>query len=91
MRYMIFGLAGLAIGSILGFGAGLMIGMALADMLAISCFEGACGYFAAALGLVGGLVGGVGLTIAGLIVARRHAYTALPAGADHLAADQLPE
>lgn len=84
MRYMIFGLVGLAIGSILGFGAGLMIGMALADVLAVSCFEGACGYFAASLGLVGGLLGGIGLAIGGLIVARRHAYTALPAGADQL-------
>ncbi len=84
MRYLIFAIGGLVIGTVMGFATGLMLGVALADLFEMSCFEGACGYFAAALALAGALIGGLLLAILGLVVARRHGYEAVPAGADRL-------
>lgn len=52
------------IGVVLGGGAGtvlgFLIGAGIAEVTEMSCFEGACGYFAAAIGLLGLIAGAVG-------------------------------
>ena len=58
---IIGGIAGAIIGGVAGFPTGAL----LADVLDISCFEGGCGYFAVAIGLLLILVG----LIVGIIVA----------------------
>jgi MFS family permease len=54
------------VGATLGFAAGAAFGSVLATALSISSFEGGAGYFAIAVGLLGGLLGfplGAGLTL----------------------------
>lgn len=60
-------LAGLVAGAVIGFGIGLVAGLGIAAVTSMSCFEGACSYFAVFLALVGLLVG----AIAGAILAFR--------------------
>lgn len=48
---------GAVLGCAAGFGAGLVAGLAVAETTQMSCFEGACSYFAVFLGLGGGLAG----------------------------------
>ncbi|RST87752.1 hypothetical protein EJC49_03845 [Aquibium carbonis] len=63
--YLVNGVIGGIVGAILGGVAGFPFGALLADVLDISCFEGGCGYFAAAIGLLLILVG----LVAGIVVA----------------------
>ncbi|HTV70289.1 MAG TPA: hypothetical protein VMF90_17315 [Rhizobiaceae bacterium] len=65
----IFAVLGLIVGGALGFGVGLGAGILIVEVTDMSCFEGACGFFAFFLGLGGVLVGAV----AGLIFALRRA------------------
>ena len=61
-RYLVNGVIGGFAGAVLGGVAGFPIGAVLADVLDISCFEGGCGYFAAAIGLLliaAGFVAGI--------------------------------
>lgn len=62
LRKVVHGLLGGVAGAVLGGVAGFPFGALLADLLDVSCFEGGCGYFAAAIGLllvVAGFVAGI--------------------------------
>jgi hypothetical protein len=62
---IIFAFLGVLIGGFIGFWIGLGIGVAISETTHMSCFEGACGYFAVLLGLAGVLVGAIiGLVLA---------------------------
>jgi hypothetical protein len=50
---------GVLVGALAGAGLGLLVGVAFVTFSAMSCFEGACGYFAFFLGLFGLLVGAI--------------------------------
>jgi hypothetical protein len=50
---------GVILGAVLGFGIGLLAGSVIAEATDMSCFEGACGYFAFFLGLAGLLIGAI--------------------------------
>lgn len=50
---------GIVLGAIAGAGIGVVVGQVIAEATQVSCFEGACGYFVAAIGLLGALVGAV--------------------------------
>jgi len=66
---VVAGLLGILLGAALGFGAGLLTGAGIVEATEMSCFEGACGFFAVFIGLAGGLIGAV----AGLVLALRAA------------------
>lgn len=53
-------LLGIILGAVVGAVAGFAAGSVIADVTSMSCFEGACGYFAALIGLAGLVVGGIG-------------------------------
>lgn len=72
----IFAVLGLIIGGALGFGVGLGAGILIVEATDMSCFEGACGFFAFFLGLGGILVGAVAGLIFALFRARRSARPA---------------
>lgn len=58
---VIVAVLGIIIGGGLGFGAGLLAGGLIAELGHMSCFEGACGFFAffvALAGMVAGAIGG---------------------------------
>ena len=63
MRAIGYGFVGLALGCIGGFWLGLMAGLIYTELASVSCFEGWCGYVAAAVGAAGaapcGLAGAV--------------------------------
>lgn len=65
--YVINGFIAAVLGAATGAGAGLLVGDRLAAYYEVGCFEGACGYFVAAFGLLG-LVAGA---IVGLVVGLR--------------------
>lgn len=50
---------GIVVGGAVGFGVGLGGGVAFSELTNMSCFEGACGYFAFFIGLLGLIVGAV--------------------------------
>lgn len=50
---------GVVLGAIAGAGVGVVVGQVIAEATEVSCFEGACGYFVAAIGLLGLLIGAV--------------------------------
>jgi hypothetical protein len=56
---IIAGFLGVVVGGALGFGAGLLGGGLIAEVTDMSCFEGACGYFAFFIGLFAMLAGAV--------------------------------
>lgn len=60
---VLFALLGVVLGGVLGFGAGLLVAELIIEFADISCFEGACGYFAVffalAVMLVGAVAGGI--------------------------------
>lgn len=58
----------LLIGSVLGFVAGLALGSQLVTVFRISSFEGEAGYFAFAIGVIGGLLGAVFSTLFALYI-----------------------
>jgi hypothetical protein len=58
--YLVNAVIGGIVGAVIGGIAGFALGALLVDVLDISCFEGGCGYFAVAVGLL--------LILAGLIV-----------------------
>lgn len=53
-------LLGIILGAAVGALAGFFAGSVIADVSDMSCFEGACGYFAAFIGLAGLVVGAIG-------------------------------
>ena len=53
MRQVLIALLGMILGGAAGFGAGVLLGLLFNEVFNISCFEGACGYFVAFMGLVG--------------------------------------
>jgi hypothetical protein len=57
---VIAAILGVIIGGALGFGIGLAAGAFIAEATDMSCFEGACGFFAFFTGLFGMLAGAVG-------------------------------
>lgn len=62
---IIFAFLGVLFGGFIGFWLGLGTGVAISEATNMSCFEGACGYFAFFLGLAGVLVGAIiGLVLA---------------------------
>lgn len=63
---------GIVIGGVLGFGIGLGAGIIVAEATDMSCFEGACGFFAFFVGLGGVLIGAIaGAVLAVWLVNRR--------------------
>lgn len=71
MRVVFWSLAGLLIGGIVGAPVGLGLGALFVDLFSVSCFEGACGYFVAFIGLVGLVVAAIAGAILGAVLARR--------------------
>lgn len=63
--YLVNAVIGAIAGAVVGGVAGFPLGALLAELLDISCFEGGCGYFAAAIGLLLVLAG----LVLGLVVA----------------------
>ena len=58
MRAVGYGLVGLVLGAVGGFWLGLMLGLIYTELASVSCFEGLCGYVAAAI-VAGGAALGV--------------------------------
>ena len=56
---IIAAILGVIVGAALGFGLGLLGGSLFADLTHMSCFEGACGYFAFFIGLFAMLAGAI--------------------------------
>jgi len=62
---IILAFLGILLGGFIGFWLGLGLGAVISEATNMSCFEGACGYFAVLLGLAGVLVGAIiGLVLA---------------------------
>jgi hypothetical protein len=57
---VIIAFLGIVLGGALGFGGGLLGGALIAEVSDMSCFEGACGFFAFFMGLAGMLAGAIG-------------------------------
>ncbi|KQU79210.1 hypothetical protein ASD99_05435 [Mesorhizobium sp. Root695] len=53
-------LLGIILGAVIGALAGFVAGSIIADASDMSCFEGACGYFAVFIGLAGLVIGAIG-------------------------------
>lgn len=53
MRLVLIAVLGMILGGAIGFGTSVLLGLLLNEVFEISCFKGACGYFAAFTGLVG--------------------------------------
>lgn len=62
---------GLVLGGSAGLGIGLLAGSVIVDWLDVSCFEGGCGYAAAAIGLLGLILGAIGGPIFAVLRTRR--------------------
>lgn len=62
---------GLVLGGAAGLGVGLLAGSVIVDWLDVSCFEGGCGYAAAAIGLLGLILGAIGGPIFAVLRTRR--------------------
>lgn len=58
MRAIGYGLAGLALGCMIGFWLGLMLGLVYAELAHVSCFDGLCSSVAARIGFAGAAAGG---------------------------------
>jgi hypothetical protein len=65
MRAIGFGFVGFALGCIGGFWLGLMTGLIYTELASVSCFEGHCGYVAAAIRAFGACLSGLGGEIYG--------------------------
>ncbi|ARP63569.1 hypothetical protein A9K65_009400 [Mesorhizobium sp. WSM1497] len=57
---VIAALLGIVLGAVIGAVGGFAIGSLIADATEMSCFEGACGYFAVFTGLAGLVIGAIG-------------------------------
>lgn len=57
---VIAALLGIILGAVIGAVAGFFVGSLISDATDMSCFEGACGYFALFIGLAGLVVGAIG-------------------------------
>ncbi len=89
MRFIVSILAGFlgaGVGMLLGFG----IGSVLAEVLDVSCFEGACGYFVALIVLIGGAIGLVAGILIALTAGRRRAVRSLGKGVEAAGAPARP-
>ena len=56
---LVAALLGIILGGAIGAGAGFLAGSLIADATHMSCFEGACGFFAAFIGLAGLIIGAI--------------------------------
>jgi ABC-type nitrate/sulfonate/bicarbonate transport system permease component len=45
--------------------------MLVVEVFSVSCFEGACGYLAVSIGLLGFFIGALGGLVCGLLLGRR--------------------
>ena len=68
---VIWALLGVIAGAAVGLGAGLLLGVVISEATHMSCFEGACGYFAVAIGGLGLLVGAIAGGVLAVWLARR--------------------
>jgi hypothetical protein len=68
---VLWGILGFVVGGGAGLGGGLLAGSVIVDWLDVSCFEGGCGYAAAAIGLLGLVVGAIGGAIFAIVRVRR--------------------
>jgi hypothetical protein len=57
---VIAALLGIILGGVIGAVGGFFVGSVIADTTDMSCFEGACGYFAVFIGLAGLVIGAIG-------------------------------
>jgi hypothetical protein len=64
-------LLGIILGAVIGALAGFFTGSVISDVTSMSCFEGACGYFAVFIGLAGLVVGAIGGGIVAVWLAHR--------------------
>lgn len=64
-------LLGIILGAVVGAVGGFLAGSLIADITDVSCFEGACGYFAAFIGLAGLVVGAIAGGILAVWLANR--------------------
>jgi hypothetical protein len=64
-------LLGIILGAAIGAVAGFFVGSIIADVTSMSCFEGACGYFAVFIGLAGLMVGAIAGGILAVWLAHR--------------------
>lgn len=64
-------LLGLVLGGAAGLGIGLLAGSVIVDWLDVSCFEGGCGYAAAAIGLLGLIIGAIAGPVFAVLRTRR--------------------
>jgi hypothetical protein len=72
---------GVIVGGAVGFGVGLGGGIAFSEFTNMSCFEGACGYFAFFMGLFGLIIGAIAGGILGLWLTLRRRKGTAPAPA----------
>ncbi|MGE0503694.1 MAG: hypothetical protein AB7I79_23795 [Rhizobiaceae bacterium] len=69
----LFAVLGVVVGAVVGAVGGFALGALISSTTDMSCFEGACGYFAAAIGLLGMAIFAVaGGVLAILRIRRRH-------------------
>lgn len=66
---------GFVLGGAAGLGIGLFAGSVIVDWLDVSCFEGGCGYAAAAIGLLGMILGAIGGLVFAIWRTRRRRTT----------------
>ncbi|MER8463508.1 hypothetical protein [Mesorhizobium sp. M1409] len=59
-RPIVAALLGIILGAVIGALAGFFAGSIIADTTDMSCFEGACGFFAVFIGLAGLVIGAIG-------------------------------
>ena len=71
LMYIVAGVLGLLLGGAAGFGGGLLLGAGIAEITNMSCFEGACGYFALFIGLAGLVIGAIAGAILAVWLSRR--------------------
>lgn len=71
LTQILVALVGIVLGGAVGFGLGLGLGILIAETTSMSCFEGACGFFAFFMGLGGLLLGAIAGPILGVWWVRR--------------------
>lgn len=76
---IIAAILGIIVGGALGFGVGLGIGVAISEATEMSCFEGACGFFAFFVGLAGILFGAIAGGIFAIRRVNRRSKPTIPA------------
>lgn len=73
---VVAGILGVIVGGVLGFAVGLGAGILITEVTDMSCFEGACGFFAFFLGLGGVIIGAVAGGVFAVLRVNRRPQTA---------------